>query len=109
MTGSSLVGLFDRQIGWFLAFENAPSVDTSLVAHIAPSKVQPHVAAFSPPQVRKRLRERREAKLPQRIVFLPPSDHSITSSARSKIDCGTVRPSALAVLRFTAISYFVGS
>src|SRR6516165_1861068 len=38
-----------------------------------------------------------------------PPHHSITSSARSKIDCGTVRPSALAVLRFTAISNLVGS
>src|SRR6516164_9030155 len=33
----------------------------------------------------------------------------MTSSARSRIDCGTVRPSALAVLRFTAISYFTGN
>ena len=33
----------------------------------------------------------------------------ITSSARSKIDCGTVRPSALAVLRLTTISNFVGN
>jgi hypothetical protein len=40
---------------------------------------------------------------------LPAFDHSITSSALSKIDCGTVRPSALAVLRFTTISSFVGS
>jgi hypothetical protein len=37
------------------------------------------------------------------------ADYSITSSARSKIDCGAVRPSALAVLRFRAISYFVGN
>jgi hypothetical protein len=34
---------------------------------------------------------------------LPPLYlHSITSSARSKIDCGTTSPSASAVLRFTA-------
>src|SRR6516225_11162938 len=39
---------------------------------------------------------------------LAPSHlHSITSSARSKIDCGTVRPSALAVLRFRTLSYAV--
>ena len=37
----------------------------------------------------------------------PP--HSITSSARSRIDGGTVRPSALAVLVFTAISNFTGT
>jgi hypothetical protein len=34
--------------------------------------------------------------------------HSITSSARTKINCGTVRPSALAVLRLTTSSNFVG-
>ena len=39
---------------------------------------------------------------------LPPF-HSITSSARSSIDWGTVRPSALAVLRLTTISIFVGN
>src|SRR5215467_14311545 len=35
--------------------------------------------------------------------------HSITSSARNKIDGGTVRSSALAVLAFTAISNFTGT
>ena len=35
--------------------------------------------------------------------------HSITSSARTKIDGGTVRPSALAVLAFTTISNFTGT
>jgi hypothetical protein len=102
-----------------------------------PPKVHPHIAAIGPTQVRKLLRERKEAKLPLGIVFvarhehahaphplgllrprdhrprrrapeprdeLPPSDHSITSSARSKIDCGTVRPSDLAVLRFTILN-----
>jgi hypothetical protein len=39
----------------------------------------------------------------------PAFDHSITSSALSKIDCGTVSPSAFAVLRFTAISNLVGT
>jgi hypothetical protein len=34
--------------------------------------------------------------------------HSITSSARIRIDRGTVRPSALAVLRFTMYSNVVG-
>src|SRR5262249_54574673 len=38
-----------------------------------------------------------------------PPNHSITSSARSRIDGGTVRPSALAVLSFRTISNFVGS
>ena len=35
--------------------------------------------------------------------------HSITSSARSIIDGGMTRPSAVAALRFTTISNFVGS
>ena len=34
--------------------------------------------------------------------------YSITSSARARTDGGMVRPSALAVLRFTASSNFVG-
>jgi hypothetical protein len=38
-----------------------------------------------------------------------PISYSITSSARSRIDCGTARPSALAVLTLTAISNLVGS
>jgi hypothetical protein len=38
-----------------------------------------------------------------------PVSYSITSSARSKIDCGTVRSSALAVLRLTTISNFTGN
>src|SRR6202022_3815030 len=37
------------------------------------------------------------------------SRYSITSSARSRIDGGTARPSALAVLAFKAISNFTGS
>ena len=36
------------------------------------------------------------------------ADHSITSSARSSMVGGTVRPSALAVLRLMISAYFVG-
>jgi hypothetical protein len=35
--------------------------------------------------------------------------HSITSSARRRIDCGSLRPSALAVLAFTIISNLTGT
>src|SRR6202795_1663925 len=35
---------------------------------------------------------------------LPPFDHSITSSARSRIDVGTSSPSAFAVFKFSTIS-----
>src|SRR5215470_17008996 len=38
-----------------------------------------------------------------------PLNHSITSSARSMIDGGIARPSALAVLRFTTIWNLVGN
>src|ERR1700733_12620370 len=47
--------------------------------------------------------------LPCPIVLALRDPYSITSSARSTIDCGTVRPSDLAVLRFMANSNFVGS
>src|SRR6185436_15469377 len=36
------------------------------------------------------------------------ASHSMTSSARARIDCGTVRPSALAVLRLMTSSNLVG-
>jgi hypothetical protein len=45
--------------------------------------------------------------LDARTDRLPPL-HSITSSARASSDCGTVRPSALAVLRLMTSSNFVG-
>src|SRR6516165_4636430 len=44
-----------------------------------------------------------------RLSPKPEKGYSITSSARSSIDVGTVRPSALAVLRFTTISNLVGN
>jgi len=34
--------------------------------------------------------------------------HSITSSARARVDCGTVRPSVLAVFKLPTSSNFVG-
>src|SRR3954463_1073451 len=39
---------------------------------------------------------------------VPPS-HSMTSSARARRGCGTVRPSAFAVLRLSTISYLFGA
>ena len=39
---------------------------------------------------------------------LTPVVHSITSSARSRVAVGTSRPSALAVLRLSTVSYLVG-
>ena len=44
------------------------------------------------------------------ILNLPlPSRHSITSSARASTLAGTSRPSALAVLRLSTVSYLVGA
>src|SRR5262249_29489032 len=37
-----------------------------------PTKVDPHIAAIGPTQLRKGLRERRDAKLRRRIVFVEP-------------------------------------
>jgi hypothetical protein len=42
----------------------------------APPKVHPHVAAVGPTQARKRLRERRVATLPLRIVFVVRHEHA---------------------------------
>src|SRR5262245_3121475 len=40
---------------------------------------------------------------------LAPPDHSITSSAATSKPGGTVRPSALAVLRLRVVSYLIGA
>jgi hypothetical protein len=37
-----------------------------------PTKVDPHVAAIGPPQVRKRLRERKDVSLQHGIVVVAP-------------------------------------
>ncbi|MBM2844101.1 MAG: merR-type protein [Anaerolineales bacterium] len=44
----------------------------------------------------------------QRADELPPRGHWMTSSARSRSDCGIVSPSAFAVLRLITSSNFVG-
>jgi hypothetical protein len=41
-----------------------------------PPKVHPHVAAIGPTQVRKRLSERRYARLRQWIVFVGPHEYA---------------------------------
>src|SRR5262249_58409312 len=41
-----------------------------------PTKVDPHVAAIGPTQASKRLRERRDARLDVRIVFVEPHEHA---------------------------------
>src|SRR4051812_9014068 len=52
--------------------------------------------------------KRGERATEQRDELAAP-DHSITSSARASSDGGTVRPSALAVVRLIAVTYLVGA
>jgi hypothetical protein len=46
------------------------------------------------------------------VALIQPAvkaNHSMTSLARTRMDCGTLRPSASAVLRLTDISNLVGT
>ena len=52
-------------------------IDVTAVAER--TKVQPHVAAIGPTQVRKRLRERRDARLRRGIVFVGCHEHADAS------------------------------
>jgi hypothetical protein len=58
----------------------------------APPNVHPHVTAIGPAQVRKRLRERRVAKLPLRIVFVEPGEHADAPHARVLLRAHSERP-----------------
>jgi hypothetical protein len=53
--------------------ERSHPIDVILAA---PPKVHPHVAAIGPTRVRKRLRERREARLHDGIVFVAHHEHA---------------------------------
>jgi hypothetical protein len=57
-----------------------------------PSKVHPHVAAVGPTEVRKRLRERREARLQQRIVFVERHEHADAPHAVALLRARRERP-----------------
>jgi hypothetical protein len=56
-----------------------------------PPKVYPHVAAIGPTQVRKRLRERRDARLRQGIVLLVWQEHADASHALPLLRAGRQR------------------
>jgi hypothetical protein len=58
----------------------------------APPKVHPHVAAVGPTQVSKRLRERRIATLPVRIVFVVRHEHADASHAAVLLRLRRERP-----------------
>ena len=66
---------------------------------------QPADADTSCRRLRHRLPRAREYQCGNKKVAPP---HSITSSARASIDCGTVRPSAFAVFKLMTSSNFVG-
>src|SRR5664280_3534559 len=51
----------------------------------------------------------REGPIATEVRCSKTATYSITSSARAKIDCGTLIPSALAVLRLSASTYLVGA
>src|SRR5262245_29663219 len=54
-------------------------------------------------------RERPRRRAAEQRDELATPDHSITSSARASREGGTVRPSALAVLRLSTVWYLVGA
>src|SRR5262245_36120592 len=64
----------------------------------------PHALAPLRPRG-ERPRSRRHAEQRDELA----ADHSITSSARANTVAGTSRPSALAVLRLSTVSYLVGA
>jgi len=72
------------------------------------------LGAFRPPAARARgeVRHCRQPKTctkPAVSNRSKPTHYSITSSARASSDGGTVRPSALAVVRLIAVTYLVGA
>jgi hypothetical protein len=57
-----------------------------------PPNVHPHVAAIGPPQVRKRLRERRVATLHLRVVFVERHEHADAPHAVALLRAHRERP-----------------
>src|SRR5262249_23480281 len=68
-----------------------------------------HADAPHPLALLRARRERPRRRAAEERDEVAPLNHSITSSARSIIDGGMARPSAVAVLRFTTISNLVGN
>jgi hypothetical protein len=58
----------------------------------APTKVHPHVTAIGPTPLRKRLRERRVATLPLRIVFVERHEHADAPHAVALLRARHKRP-----------------
>src|SRR5262249_35675791 len=64
----------------------------SIVVVAVPPKVHPHVAAIGPPQARKRLNERRDVRLPTRIVFVAGHEHADAPHAVALLRARRERP-----------------
>jgi hypothetical protein len=65
----------------------------------APTKVHPHVAAIHPTRVRKGLREGRDLRLRQGIVFVDPDEHVDALHAVALLRARRERPSRRAAER----------
>src|SRR5262249_39379822 len=74
--------------------------DPRLILTIVGGCGQEHANAPHPLALLRHSRPRRRRAAEQRDELAAP-DHSITSSARSRIDVGSVRPMAFAALRLT--------
>jgi hypothetical protein len=89
------------------AFE-VPEIPQPVPEGVPPERVVDDADARDLRRLLRARRERPRGRTPeQRDERAAP--HSITSSARSRMDVGTWRPIALAVLRLTAISNFTGA
>jgi hypothetical protein len=64
-----------------------------IVVTAGPTNVHPHVAAIGPPQVGKRLRERRDARLRRGIVLVARQEHADAPYAIALLRPRRERPS----------------
>src|SRR5262249_40232959 len=69
----------------------------------------PHPFTLLPPRPNRPHRRRAAEEGEEAAAVYGLALHSITSSARSRIEVGTSRPSALAVFILSTVSYFVGN
>ena len=67
-----------------------------LLSEIAPglkrAKVNPHIAAIGPTQVRKRLSERRDARLQQGIVFVERHEYAARGRPAARVPRAAMPP-----------------
>src|SRR5215469_2929366 len=98
--------LLDRQIGRLHTFEDLFDISGGEAAHTGAARAIGHQPASVDPLPRG---ENRRYSASQHLYGdLLPGGHSMTSSARARIDGGTVRPSVFDVLRLITSSNVVG-